>query len=228
MLSDKFKKELEKFFEWVSVSGYVISDYDEVECEWSDELLSEFEEPSRNKLEMYIKGLFYKYVIIQGSEEITDAKLLTKEFKEAPKVTKAKKEKVEVKKAKKEKVEVKKAKKEKVEEEEKPKKAKKEKVEELERQVEVVVDPKLDTSKTYYMDTIDYTTDELKSVFGEPMKTGDESDEWCFEWKLSVREKGKDDEIYTIYDWEDCEGWHIGGVVENIETIKQWINLNKN
>lgn len=51
-LTEKCKKEIEKFCEWAKKKNYIIKG--EV---WSLELLEDFEEPSRNKLEMYIKGL---------------------------------------------------------------------------------------------------------------------------------------------------------------------------
>ena len=81
-LTDKFKKELERFFEWTTEHKYILKDINNEEHEWNMKLLSKFHEPGRNKLEAYIKSLFTKYTISLNGYDIEDAKLLTKEFKD--------------------------------------------------------------------------------------------------------------------------------------------------
>ena len=82
MLSEKFNKELDKFYEWMIESDYMIRDVNDVEYEWNIKLLEEFEEPGRNKLEAYIKGLLGMYSISINGMDVNDAKLLSKKFKD--------------------------------------------------------------------------------------------------------------------------------------------------
>jgi hypothetical protein len=83
VLSDKFAKELKKFIAWVPTTDYKISDLvDGSSIQWQDVKLDDFEEPGRNKLETYIKGLMKVYFISKDDKEINDIKLLTKDFRE--------------------------------------------------------------------------------------------------------------------------------------------------
>lgn len=208
VLSDKFKKELEKFLSWASES-YTIKDIDNNEKEWSTALLTKFEEPGRNKLEAYIKALLQNYIISVGDMDIEDAKLLAKEFKEKsgkPKKSESESSETKTKKSK----------------TEKPKKETKTmKSSETETECNVRLDMSLDTSETYNVETLDFWTQELVKVFGEPKKTGSEDDEHTWEWKLEV---GGD--IYSIYNWNEYgesyeeATWYLGSTVENKKTIK--------
>ena len=81
-LSEKFVKELEKFFEWCVKNEYILVDESENEIEWNTKLLKKFEEPGRNKIEGYLKELKKNYSIKKNDEEIDDVKLLCKEYKE--------------------------------------------------------------------------------------------------------------------------------------------------
>jgi hypothetical protein len=95
VLTDKFKKELNECQTWMKISGYKIVDSDLKEIEDMDYILNEFKEPSRNKLEVYMKHIMSMYNIYLNDCEIGDAKLLVKEFKERKKEKKTiKKEKV--------------------------------------------------------------------------------------------------------------------------------------
>jgi hypothetical protein len=221
VLTDKFVKELEKFFEWAIESEYLIKDINNEQHEWSIKLLTKFEEPGRNKLESYIKALFAKYIISLNEMDIEDAKLLAKEFKDNGGKT-SKKSKV-------------------VDTEEKPKKSektkttKKSKVEVVEEVVEesesenevenVKLDMSLDTSETFNVDTLEFWTSELVEVFGKPKKTGGKDDEHTWEWKIEVNSVP-----FTIYDWnengdnfEDTT-WYLGATSENKKNIKTLIS----
>ena len=245
VVTDKFKKELENFFEWASVCGYKIKDINDESHEWSMKLMTKFEEPGRNKLEVYIRGLFAKYTISLNECDIEDAKLLSKEFKE--KFEKNKKSKVVCEEE--EKPKKKSSKKVVSEEEEKPKKKSSKKVvceeekpkkklskkatSDVEVKVEekesvegnIKVDMTLDTSETYNIDTLEFWTEELIEVFGEPKKTGKSGDEHTWEWKIEVN-----GDAYTIYDWNENgelfeeSTWYLGGMSENKKNIKE---LNK-
>lgn len=80
-VTEKFAKELNKFFSWAKDDGYVISKSGD-NVEWSLKLLKGFEEPGRNKLDAYIKGLMKKYVISKDDEDLDDYKVILKDFKE--------------------------------------------------------------------------------------------------------------------------------------------------
>lgn len=221
VLSDKFKKELEKFLSWASES-YTIKDINNNEKEWTVALLTKFEEPGRNKLEAYIKSLLQSYVISIGEMDIEDAKLLAKEFKgkskksedsESEKETKTTKTKKTSEKPKKE-----------VKEEKETKKEVKEKTtkkSKSESEPSVRMDMSLDTSETYNVETLDFWTEELVKVFGEPKETGSEDEEHTWEWKVEV-----DGDIYSIYNWNEYgesyedSTWYLGSTVENKKTIK--------
>lgn len=221
VLTDKFKKELEKFFSWAVNAEYIIKDINDEQHEWSIKLLNKFEEPGRNKLEAYIKGLFAKYTISLNDMDIEDAKLLAKEFKEKGekvKKTTKKSEDAEVEKPKKT------TKKSEEAEVEKPKKTTK-KSKEVESDVEVdesvKLDMSLDTSETFNVDTLEFWTSELIQVFGKPKKTGGKDDEHTWEWKLEVN-----GEPFTIYDWNengesfDEATWYLGATSDNKKNIK--------
>ena len=210
VLTDKFKKELEKFFEWAVMSEYIIKDINNEQQEWSMKLLNKFEEPGRNKLEAYIKALFAKYTISIGEMDIEDAKLLAKEFKEKPKKS----------------------------EKEKPKKSEKAKTTKKLPTEDVTVpwgyedtsildaesiklDMSLDTSETFNVDTLEFWTSELVQVFGKPKKTGGKDHEHTWEWKVEVN-----GQPFTIYDWNENGDsfeeatWYLGSTSENKKNIK--------
>jgi len=95
------------------------------------------------------------------------------------------------------------------------------------------VDSTLDTSETYYVETLENVTyDDLENLFGEPICTNIEFGvKNKYEWKL----KGKNC-VYTIYDWISTgEDFHIGTNKTNktelqnlIEHIKSSVNVNNN
>jgi hypothetical protein len=80
-ISEKFAKDLDKFNEWLETNGYVIK-RGEMEKQWGLNLLENFKEQGRNKLEHYVKELMKQYTISREDDEVEDYKLLVKEFKE--------------------------------------------------------------------------------------------------------------------------------------------------
>ena len=88
----------------------------------------------------------------------------------------------------------------------------------------VIVTPDIDTSETFNIDTLECYTDDLISLFGNPLKNGGKDDDHRYEWKITV---GKD--IYTIYDWKNDENtfddfkettWYLGSTSEKNKTKK--------
>jgi len=243
-LTDKFAKELKSFFEWASNNNYLIKDIDSEEHNWTIKLLFNFEEPGRNKLELYIKSLLNKYTISINDNDINDSKLLAKEFKEnkPKKVTKKEISEEETPKKVTKKVTKKETTKKETPEEtseetptkvtkkETPKKeTKKEtpKKETPKKETSVILDMSLDTSYTNELNTLKYCTDELVDVFGEPVKTGEKDDGHVYEWKIKIN-----DSIYAIYDWYNEDNfenttWYLAGEDEsehNIKTLYKYID----
>ena len=221
VLTDKFKKELEKFFSWAVNSEYIIKDINDEQHEWSLKLLNKFEEPGRNKLEAYIKALFAKYTITLNDMDIEDAKLLAKEFKEKGekvKKTTKKSEEAELEKPKKT---TKKSEEAEVENPKKTTKKSKEVESDVELDESVKLDMSLDTSETFNVDTLEFWTSELIQVFGKPKKTGGKDDEHTWEWKLEVN-----GEPFTIYDWNENDEsfdeatWYLGATSDNKKNTK--------
>jgi hypothetical protein len=227
VLTDKFVKELEKFFEWAIESEYLIKDINSDQHEWSIKLLTKFEEPGRNKLEAYIKALFAKYTISLNEMDIEDAKLLAKEFKDKGGKASKKSQAVDAEEKPKKSEKAKTTKKSKVEVKEVVEEVV-EKVEEVESENEVEnvkLDMSLDTSETFNVDTLEFWTSELVEVFGKPKKTGGKDDEHTWEWKIEVNSAP-----FTIYDWnengdnfEDTT-WYLGATSENKKNIKTLIS----
>jgi hypothetical protein len=218
VLSSKLKKEIEKFFEWASES-YVVKWKDDDEKEWAFDLVKKFEEPSRNKLEMYIKAIMENHSITDGQADIIidDAKLLAKDFKENGKV---KKKEVKETIAKPEK-----QKKKTNEKKETPKRNEKE-------DKKIVIDDSLDTTRTWYLVDIDSSTNELEEILGCPAtKTGKKGDSHRYEWKFEI-----DGNVYSIYDWAYTDDsfddynktqWHLAGNTEDLSNIDTIRNILK-
>ena len=93
-LSDKFSNDLNKFFIWANENNYVVKKDDEI-IDWSQNILSDFIEPSRNKINAYVKDLFQFYKLYDKNNlqiEETYIKIIIKEFKEnKPTLKKSKK-----------------------------------------------------------------------------------------------------------------------------------------
>ena len=97
-LSDKFVNDLNKFFIWADENNYVVKKDDEV-VNWSQNMLPDFIEPSRNKINAYVKELFQFYKLYDKNNlpiEETFIKIIIKEFKEnKPTLKKSKKNEID-------------------------------------------------------------------------------------------------------------------------------------
>ena len=97
-LSDKFANDLNKFFIWANENDYVVKKDDEV-VNWSLNMLPDFIEPSRNKINAYVKELFQFYKLYDKNNlpiEETFIKIIIKEFKEnKPTLKKSKKNEID-------------------------------------------------------------------------------------------------------------------------------------
>lgn len=223
ILSEKFEKELVKFIAWLPTTDYKIKDIvDNSELEWKDSVLTNFEEPGRNKLESYIREMSKGYFITKGEQEVNDVKFMANEFRTAKvKNTKTQKNTKDTKITKNAKNTQKNAKPEETQKNAKP-----------EQTFKISVGD-FDTSETFNLDTLDCYTKDLINMFGQPMFFKDET-EFQYEWRLVVGAK-----VFSIYNWkndtgcfdnfDDCE-WYLGGTEENTKEqlfLKKYINGGK-
>lgn len=205
----KFAKELELFFQWTILNGYIICGDDKEQRLWDFKLIKDFEEPGRNKLEFYLKTLLKNECMIYfKGDKINDAKLLVKEFKSVP-IEKSSKSSKSIKKGK----EIMKEEKE----------IMKEIIEEY--NCALKVDNCVDTSGGYFLCTLEFSTEQLVKILGEPIKSGEIDDEHVFEWRIVMNK-----EVFSIYDWENTVEfnkivWHISGEKSsNVCNVKEWIS----
>jgi hypothetical protein len=210
--SEKFVKEINKFFDWVKSNGYTIRDIEnDITKEWNIELLNKFEEPGRNKIESYLKELTNIYVIIHEDKEVEDVKMIAKDFKL---------EKKDKKQEKKQKIENKKK-------QETP-------------NMNITVVNEYDSKDMKYLDTLKVKWSVLQEKFGEPIKTEkfhnpDDSESDCkyrCEWKIKISTTIGSEVLYnyySIYDWVNKKGkfdniekskWYISGYEYNDYDIK--------
>lgn len=223
--SERFANDLEKFVVWMSNNNYIIADIVTGESiEWSEKLI-EFEEPGRNKLECYVKELMKNYSLIVNDEEVDDVKTMIRNFREnKPKKNNNKKGISIVKKG--------------------DVIAKKEIKNEIKQ---IVVSSEINTEDVYYIDTLEFSTEELVNIFGNPLSNGNENTKHQYEWKIKVI---TEDEvrIYSIYNWMDKNKnfkeyldneWHLGTEKEcpknpkngcecQIKNIIEYLNSQKN
>jgi len=87
------------------------------------------------------------------------------------------------------------------------------------------------TDGTYYLDTLNCSTEQLVGLLGDPLKTGTQSSKHRYEWKFMIN-----NEIFTIYDWVNEDGvfddfaeteWYIGGEAPNkrlVTRIKEFLD----
>lgn len=211
-LSTKFEKELVKFIAWVKTTDYKVSDIvDGSEFEWENVNIENFEEPGRNKLETYIKELMKIYFVSRGGEEINDIKLMTKEFREyKPKRSIVDTESEGVSKKKKKSVE--------------------KNVEKNVESTKVVVSESFNTNDTWYLQTLSESTQDLVSIFGNPIKNA-KQDDYEYEWKIMVGEKP-----FSIYNWLNYDNefyefqdneWYLAGIEEKSNEEKYLIDFIK-
>jgi hypothetical protein len=220
VLSEKFNKEVEKFFEWANLMEYVPKFKDDESRDWTFSLVKIFTEPSRNKLEMYISAIMDNHSITSDESKICDAKLMVKDFKENSKIKKVKVIK-------------------KVTNEEKIKKiTKEEKIKKTQSNCSDIKNLLLcdvNTTDTWYLCELETSTEILEQVFNcKAKKTGQKNDDFQYEWKFEM-----DDSIYSVYNWAWEDGsfddyekttWYLAGNNEDkriIVKIKEFCDNKK-
>lgn len=182
-LTPKFEKELYTFFDWANSSGdYIIYDKDNNQLKWSRNLLMTFSETPRKKLDGFLKGVFKLYTIQNRQNDIiyTYINIINayKEFKTPVKNN----------------------------------------INITDKNIDnlcdsfqltlnvdentndcqdIKINHDLDTSKTWWLCNLEYTTQQLVNVFGDPLLTGNKDTNHRYEWKFVF-----DNHIFSIYDWK--------------------------
>lgn len=219
--SETFVNDLEKFKIWLEENEYYLNDIVTGEKVILEINMIGFNEPSRNKLECYVKELIKYYSLVKEDEEVDDIKSMIKKFRQ----NKPKKVKNNIKTKKEKNIKITKEKEikqdEKVEIENDIKNEKDEIETTLkENKVNIIVKDSLDTEDVCYIDTLAFCTADLEKVFGKPLKNGGENDKHQYEWKILVVIENEEI-IYSIYNWKDKDGqfksynenrWHIGTI----------------
>lgn len=217
--SETFVNDLEKFKIWLDENEYYLNDIVTGEKVILEINMISFNEPSRNKLECYVKELVKYYSLIKEDEEVDDIKSMIKNFRQ----NKPKKVKNNIKKEKN--IKIKKENETKQDNEveiEIDIKNKKVEIETKlkENKVDIIVKDSLDTEDVCYIDTLEFCTSDLEKVFGKPLKNGGENDKHQYEWKILVVMENEEI-IYSIYNWKEKNGefksydenrWHIGTI----------------
>lgn len=182
--SEMFINDLERFVIWLSENDYCLNDIVTGEkVEMNIDLIN-FNEPSRSKLECYVKELLKYYTLEKNNEEIDDIKTMIKEFR-ANKIRKGiKKSKIE-----------------------KVKKVDKSEVVKNTDDIikDVIVKEDLNTDDVYYIDTLEFSTKQLEGVFGKPLKNGKRGDKHQYEWKILMI-TDQEEIIFSIYNWQYKNG----------------------
>lgn len=218
--SETFVNDLEKFKIWLDENEYYLNDIVTGEKVIFEKNMIGFNEPSRNKLECYVKELIKYYSLVKEDEEVDDIKSMIKNFRQ----NKPKKVKNNIKTKKEKNIKITKEKETKQDEKLEIENIKNEK-DEIEtilkkNKVDIIVKDSLDTEDVCYIDTLEFCTADLEKVFGKPLKNGGENDKHQYEWKILVVMESKEI-IYSIYNWKDKNGqfkgynenkWHIGTV----------------
>ena len=206
VISEKFKKELVKFFEWVEYANYTVSK-DNIDQDWSLNLTKNFSEPGRYKLIVFIEEILKNYQINLDDTKIIDAKQMATNFKNYKPVKSPRKSPVK----------------------EKSPKARKQRPETT-KEPTLVHDTTLDSSCNGMLIELEFTTQQLENIFGcKAIFTGNQFTDHRYEWKFYFN-----DNVYSIYDWAYDDNtfdeyidndWFLGGDSENeIELVKKLSN----
>jgi len=245
-LSDKFFKLLTKFLKWANNHYIIKCKKTHTVLKWSLETPLEFTEPQRKKLYGYLKNIFNEYIIedknniiitnytflITHYDESTEQDKLKKENKNDSKVnTKQYDQLLEL----------------------NINKFCNEIKQNLYNQsdlynntdqserisysdivkddIDIVLHTDLDTSFTWFLSSLNFTSDELITILGNPLQTGKKNDSHRYEWKFTYNCC-----IYSIYDWKPNDmntpfkniKWYLGGDHDDKNNIKNIIDIISN
>ena len=114
-----------------------------------------------------------------------------------------------------------------------------------ETETSLTLDTNLNTSNTFYIDSIDYTSSDLVKCFDKPKHTGTgtllnnvndgrctKQTDWRYEYKFKLIFQQKQ-YIFALYDYLDEDDkfypfndiyWHVAGNTDNLDVYKQFIN----
>jgi hypothetical protein len=203
-LTPTFEAKLTTFFKWVS-NEYSLEDKENNEKkDWDFDIIEEFKEPYRNKLEKFLEAVFEHYNVLDNDgDTITNSKDISIRFKEEgdkkTKTTTTKSKKVVA------------------EKKDSPKK----------KSLECVfkdlyeIDDDIDETKCEFNMKLYYSTNELIEVFGELQEYTGKQKNIEFMYKFNMN-KNK----YVIYKFAEDQNWLLGSnIVNEKEHMYQVIEL---
>lgn len=101
-----------------------------------------------------------------------------------------------------------------------------------ETETSLIIDENVNTSTTFYIDSINYTSKDLVKCFDQPLYTGTKSDQWRYEYKFSLIFQQKK-YIFALYDYLDDNDnfyefkniyWHIASNTDKLDVHKAFLN----
>lgn len=196
ILSEKFAVTIQKLLIWLKDNDYELKDSDNCNIKWSMDLLNDFNEPGRNKIETFIKKIGKEYSLTKDSNKVLDVKMLVNNFKQnKPKIQRKKKQKETLTSTPKE-------------------------------NPNVIVDNTLNTSNTFNVDTLPYFTDDLIEVFGYPEEIKDEDSQYEWKLNVNGYTYSIYDWIENNETFEDKMWYLAGTSedTKNIKMLYKFIN----
>jgi hypothetical protein len=246
-LTKNFEKELFKFFDWVGDYYIVENDLTDI-MEWNKDLLSEFEETPRKKLDGFLKHVFKIYIIKnKETNEVIDSYIeMVSQFKNQKETEKETDKETNKETNKEQTIKRTRSKKQtsKIKNNDDNSDTESNTNDDLsnyqfdlsdlnndeeEDVFDITIDNQLSTTRTWWLDNLIYKTEHLIKALGEPSLTGSDNDKHRYEWKFKYKKS-----TYTIYDWRfqdedfndlnECE-WFLGGNNDNDMYIDEIINI---
>lgn len=199
-----FEATLNNFFKWVSNEYSLVDKENNEKKEWDFDIIDEFDEPYRNKLEKFLEPVFEQYNVLDNDgDTITNSKDISIRFKEEVGNKKTTTKTTKTKKVVEEKKETKK------------------------KSLECVfkdlyeLDDGIDEMKCEFNMKLYYSTNELIEVFGELQEyTGKQKNiEFMYKFNMNTNK-------YVIYKFTDEQNWLLGSnIVNEREHMYQVIEL---
>lgn len=220
-LTPKFEKELIAFFDWVNnTNDYIVySKNDNNKLNWSKELLTTFTETPRKKLDGFLKNVFATYIIKDKQNEIIYSHInVINAYKEYKTPTKSDNKKIDNL-CKSFNLTLNINNKDNIDNIDNTETTDTDNIDRIDTDNIVKInkssnskdiydisgnggniiniDNELDTTKTWFLCNLEYTTEQLMKVFKDPKYTGDETSNHRYEWKFTL-----DNHVFSIYDWK--------------------------
>ena len=198
-LTPKFEKELLLFFKWAN-AHYTIFNNKNEKISWNKNMLVDFNETPRKKLDGYLKNVFNIYIVKNDQDVITSYIDILSKYKDQKNIKPNSSNQTEINKVN----------------------------TTLQNQLSVINDSEtlstqestpenttfnivinndLNTENIGWICNLDYTTEQLVKHFGNPIFSGNNNTKHRYEWKFSITTNTTTTTttatfIFSIYDWK--------------------------